>query len=82
MLVIWVSIPKGEGIRVWKQIGRVQFLVLLRLWTGPPQNNNNNNTALLFGRRTTDMDYCPRSLDKTSFEIATIPSFRPLGFFW
>ncbi len=27
---------------VRKRTGRVQFLVLLRLWTGPPQNNNNN----------------------------------------
>ncbi len=27
---------------VRKRTGRVQFLALLRLWTGPPQNNNNN----------------------------------------
>ncbi len=25
---------------VRKRTGRVHFLVLLRLWTGPPQNNN------------------------------------------
>ncbi len=30
---------------VRKRTGRVQFLALLRLWTGPPQNNNNNNTT-------------------------------------
>ena len=41
-LVTRVLIPKGEGIRVRKRTGRVQFSVLLRLWTGPPQNNNNN----------------------------------------
>ncbi len=28
---------------VRKRTGRVQFLVHLWLWTGPPQNNNNNN---------------------------------------
>ncbi len=28
---------------VRKRTGCVQFLALLRLWTGPPQNNNNNN---------------------------------------
>ena len=37
------GIPEGEGIRVRKRTGRVQFLVLLRLWTGPPQNNNSSN---------------------------------------
>ncbi len=42
-MVTWVQIPKGEGIMVRKWTGRVQFLVLFRLWTGPPQINNNNN---------------------------------------
>ncbi len=37
------SIPEGEDIMVRKRTGRVQFLVLLRLWTGPPQNDNNSN---------------------------------------
>ncbi len=33
---------------VQKRTGRVQFLVLLRLWTGPSQNNNNNNNSSSF----------------------------------
>ncbi len=33
---------------VRKRTGRVQFLALLRLWTGPPQNNNNNNHFGIF----------------------------------
>ncbi len=50
MLVTWVQIPKGKGIMVRKRTGHVQFLVLLRLWTGPPQNNNNNNRALVLAK--------------------------------
>ena len=28
---------------VRKRTDHVQFLVILRIWTGPPKNNNNNN---------------------------------------
>ena len=32
---------------VWKRTGRVQFIVLLRLWTGPPQNNKKKKKKLV-----------------------------------
>ncbi len=44
---------------VRKRTGRVQFLVLLRLWTGPPLNNNNNNNKsnrVFLGRKVEMVD--------------------------
>ncbi len=39
-LSIWTFFWQESGR--WPSSGRVHFIVLLRLWTGPPRNNNNN----------------------------------------